>query len=164
MGQFSLPVLNKTGYSMFWGSVWNDPYNYTRNWKEDFLIFTLMPMFIQTTYLCLPQFLSAKQFLKLSLKNDYNFYDFDIPFYKIFTKKLNRKYYKIYFFKTWVIKFQNWILVYTSFLNTKFKKSVGKRRLNYLVYMNSIGYNILVTKRINSLSYYLRKLKFNSDF
>lgn len=164
MAQISLPVLNKTGYSMFWGTVWNDPYNSTRNWKEDLLIFTILPFFIQTPYVCLHQFLDSTQFLKLPQSTNYNYYNFDIPFYKMFIKKISRKFYKIYFFKVWIIKFQNWILIYAPYLNTKFRKPQSKRSLGYLSYVASVGYNIFLINRANSINYYLKKFRFEGEF
>lgn len=38
MGQSSIPVLNRSGYSMFWTSVWENKHNYTSLFKEDVLI------------------------------------------------------------------------------------------------------------------------------
>lgn len=38
MGQSSIPVLNRSGYSMFWTSVWDSKHNYTSLFKEDVLI------------------------------------------------------------------------------------------------------------------------------
>lgn len=38
MGQSSIPVLNRSGNSMFWTSVWDNKHNYTMFFKEDILI------------------------------------------------------------------------------------------------------------------------------
>jgi hypothetical protein len=38
MGQSSIPILNRVGYSMFWTSVWDNKHNYTSLFKEDILI------------------------------------------------------------------------------------------------------------------------------
>lgn len=46
MGQVNLPVLNKTGTSVYWGSSWSFRDDYKISFKEDFLIKGFIPLLI----------------------------------------------------------------------------------------------------------------------
>ena len=42
--------MNKTGYSMYWNSMWDDKLNYTRSFKEDVFIKIFFYLFIEGGY------------------------------------------------------------------------------------------------------------------
>jgi hypothetical protein len=164
MAQPRLPVLNKTGYSMFWNSVWNDHYNYTRNLKEDTIISNIVPNFIDTFFLSLKQFYNKNMFKSISKINGTYSFDTDIFLYRAFCNKLNRRYHKLYFFKTWVIKFQTWIVVYSTFINTKFLQELSYETESDTARAVYYGYNLLAAQKVKSIEYYLNKYNVMSFF
>jgi len=64
MGQINLPVLNRTGYSMFWQSVWDEKHNFNRGFKEDILLRKILPLFFQE------RLVNKKQFLNYNVINN----------------------------------------------------------------------------------------------
>jgi hypothetical protein len=118
MGQISLPVLNRTGYSMFWQSVWDSKFNYNRNWKEDFLIRTIIPFIFIHKLTRLPTFTNPNCLLKNTFFLKPSIFNlFDHPG-QLKTTVDNfffaKKKAPLYILRIWVIKFQKWLIIYFS--------------------------------------------------
>ena len=45
MGQISIPASNKSGYSMFWNSMWDSKHNYNVFLKQDIFIKSSLILF-----------------------------------------------------------------------------------------------------------------------
>jgi hypothetical protein len=66
MGQISLPVLNRTGYTNFWASVWDNTSNYQQILKEDYLLRLILPIFLGTPLLNTAFFFKKSLFFEKS--------------------------------------------------------------------------------------------------
>jgi len=127
MGQVSLPVLNRTGYSMFWQSVWDEKHNFNRGFKEDFLLRKLLPLFFYE------RLIRKKQFINYNvINNSLLLYDLDFwaafkenrLLYGYFINSLKKKKSDPYYLlKIWIIKFQTWVILFFS-LYVPFKKNL----------------------------------------
>ena len=149
-----MPIMNKSGYSMYWNSMWDDKLNYTRSFKDDVFIKFFFYLFIEGGYSFL---------MRYKIKNiDDHFNYLKIKYYfQIFKKKKDENKYmyltdesnssKIYLSKIWVLKYQTWIIFY--FFTYSFKSGVffkkkkyaklGKSNNNYLNLMNSYYKNLI---------------------
>ena len=134
MGRISVPMMNKTGYSMYWNSMWDDKLNYSRSFKEDVLIKIFFNLFVEGGYLFVKssKMSNVDDYLKI-LKNNYN-----LPFLK-FKRDENRYNYILdtrkesqrYLFKVWLFKYQSWVIFYFftySFNLSKFSKKFFKKK------------------------------------
>lgn len=114
MGQSSIPVLNRSGYSMFWNSVWENKHNYTTFFKEDVLIRKYI------TFLFNEKISSQTFFLKnLNLNIEkkahwqkvYNIkLDLNQQSLINFLNKFNKL--PLYISKIHIIRLDNWIILY----------------------------------------------------
>jgi len=129
MGRISLPHLNKSGHSMFWDSMWDDKHNYTKLLNNNIFIHTCIPLIFDDY--------SNINLLFLIKKNKKNLNN-NIIKYKVFMRKMNHnmpnvfkslKKNKLLSFlsKTWIFKYQSWIIlymyIYISNMENKFLKS-----------------------------------------
>jgi len=172
MGRISMPMMNKTGYSMYWNSMWDDKLNYSRAFKEDILIKIFFNLFIEGGYTFVIRH-KIKNFdlhLKM-LKNRYNLH--------ILKKKKDetrfnyfidpKKNIKSFLSKVWLLKYQNWIVFYFFVYSPdlgglkkpkKKKQKIKKKQYNYII--NRYYYNFFrINYSYNYFSEYsLKKLNF----
>lgn len=174
MGRISVPIMNKTGYTMYWNSMWDDKINYNRSLKEDIFLKEFVYLFFEggsnfMIYLNLKNFqekleiFKKKYFFhtkKLIKKNDIGT---EISFKLVIKRK---KKFRPYLSKIWLIRYQNWVIIYFyaySFnLSSFYKKSLDLKK-KYSKYANilSIYYDVLLKLRYN---YNLYKKSLNLDF
>lgn len=134
MGRIGMPMMNKTGYSMYWNSMWDDKLNYSRSFKEDVLIKIFFNLFIEGGYLFvkLGKINNMDDYLKV-LKSKYN-----LHFLK-FKRENNRYNYILdtrknaqkYLSRVWLLKYQTWVIFYFftySFNLSKFSKKTFKKK------------------------------------
>ncbi len=121
LGQASIPVLNRTGYSMYWLSSWDDKHIYNGYFNED--------MFVRSFIDNLFHRKISTHFIYFSKKTaDYKYKKF-LERYKIFfkhsvnfkqTPKFLRRFYKIpyYWSKIRIIRFERWLVIYMHIFST----------------------------------------------
>lgn len=152
-----MPMMNKTGHSMYWNSMWDDKLNYSRSFKEDMFIRMFFSLFIEGGYLFIFRYKinSVDSHLNF-LKNKYNLHFVKIKkdekhyFYVLDPRKNSQRYLS----RVWLLKYQTWIIFYfftysfdLSFFKKKkkLKKKIYKQYFNILnsYYFNTfkLGYN-----------------------
>lgn len=149
-----MPIMNKSGYSMYWNSMWDDKLNYTRSFKDDVFIKFFFYLFIEGGYSFL---------MRYKIKNiddHFNYLKIKYNLHILKKKKDENKYMyltdesnssKIYLSKIWVLKYQTWIIFYFFTYSFKsgvfFKKKkyvkVSRSNNNYLNLMNSYYKNLI---------------------
>ena len=164
MVQKSNPYINKTGYSMFWNSMWDSKNNYSKNLQKDFFLKSFINFFFSD--FIQNQFIFKFNFLKL---NNYSvfFKNYNLNFLNKDKKHLN--YYlnnnfntDIYISKIWLFKYQNWVILYFfifSKINSYFFKKTLKSFKNKAYF-----FNYLNNYYTNSLNLDLKKNYFNKFF
>ena len=165
MGRVSVPIMNKTGYSMYWNSAWDDKINYTRSLKEDIFLKEFIYLFFEG---------NSNFMIYLNLKNYQNKFGFYKKKYFFHTKKIikkndigmevrykftvkKKKHFKPYLSKIWLVRYQGWIIIYFyaySHNLSVFYKNKNNVKKVYKKYTNIIS------------NYYdsLIKLKYNYNF
>lgn len=159
MGQISVPVINKTGYSMYWSSMWDDKLNYSRSLKEDIYIRKFLPVLLEDN---ISSTLKIKNFSDkfLNLNTKYNIHlnsDWNRNEIYNYLKSLNRSIF--YTSKIWVLRYQSWVLIFFYIYSPTFNKLLKKTDLSNEIVFDSFSHNIL-------LNYYnsLIKLNYNYSF
>lgn len=157
MGRISLPFLNKAGTSLFWGSVWDNKHNYTKNLKEDIFLKTCVPFIFKNRISSKLIFFLKKKALVNSDIIQSDILNFSEVNYKNLHSYYNYRSKKIdmYLGKTWVLKYQNWVILYIFFYSALFNErlKIPKRYGRYIFEYNDIFYN-----------YYSGLIKINFNF
>ena len=163
MGQMSIPMLNKVGYSMYWDSMWDNKVNYTRNLKDSIFLNKFMDLFLMDDISI--NIVDKKLISKKILEK------YDFPLYK-FNKSVNNKIlfkrnnHQKYTSKTWIFRYQKWIILYCFLYSSKYNilKKVDIYKKKKVYYNNNLFYiyNIYSKSLINyNLSFSFYK---NSNF
>lgn len=152
MGQISIPAANKSGYSMFWNSMWDSKHNYSVFLKQDIFIKSSLILFLNDYssdklffFLKLNNRKMFKKYLPVRLKLNKNLnYN---NYYKIIRNESNN--YSIFFSKLWVLKYQSWFILNISILfflkNEELKKNNDVNFDNWLFFY----YKNLFNKPLN---------------
>lgn len=174
MGRVSMPIMNKTGYSMYWNSMWDDKLNYSRSLKEDMFFKNFIYLFFEGGD-------NFMFFVDLRINNDklnflkkkYNFQIQKAPRKNEIGAKIGHKYvvrknnkFNPFLSKIWLMKYQTWIVIYFysySFNLSVFFKKKSKKSKKLKKYSNIITnyYNNLIKISFN---YNLYKNNFNLFF
>lgn len=153
MGRISSPCINKAGYSMFWNNMWDDKHNYSKILCEDEFLRITMPLVFEDNF---------SNDLALYIKKEHIFLE-KLNLYEIFCKNLKPiSIYKLlksekislFFSKTWIMRYQGWVVLYifiylpvfNNFLieesiNFEFEKSYFNVFFNYYYNVLKINYN-----------------------
>ena len=153
MAQKSIHILNKNGFSMFWGSMWDDKINYSKSLKKQ--------IFLQNFFTYL-----IEDFNSINVFKRYNFFlkNYQQPnktkknyFFKNNFKKLS---YENYFYnsKIWILKYQNWFVIFFFIYEFKKKKITKKNSLFFTSNLNNFFKNI--SKLNINFDMFLKKLYF----
>lgn len=150
MGQISIPAANKSGYSMFWNSMWDSKHNYNIFLKQDVFIKSSLILFFS-------DYSSDKLFFFLKLNSRNNFKSYKIInfknkkkinfnlYYKFFRKNNNSD---IFFSKLWVLRYQSWILLHISvFFFLKDDISKKKIEINFDNWFFNYYKNLLMCEK-----------------
>lgn len=162
MGQISLPVLNRTGYSTFWQSVWDEKHNFNRSLKEDYLLRSIIPYFFFDRVSKQKQFLNFEVVNSSLILKDLEYWtQFQEPlklYSKITTYVWRKKKLPYYVLKIWILKFQTWLLIffsmyspikfYSLFTKRKKKYNLSKHFGYYYMFLISLKYNNNYLKHI----------------
>ena len=166
MGQINLPVLNRTGYSSFWQSVWDDKHNFNRGMKEDLLIRKLIPYIFLDRISKKKQFINFKFFKNSRHLNSLKFWT-QIKSPKNVYPKLKAFMWKksivlFYILKICIIRFQTWIIFYLS-LYTPIKQALSNKTKKYNPIKHMGYYHLFLSSTQFSKQYFnknLQKFKF----
>lgn len=155
LGQSSIPVLNRNGYSMFWLSSWENLDSYSTNLNEDAFIRNIFQNMVNDKYSS--RFFFAKN--KLSIFADCTS--------NTFLKSLNHSELSEFFFrfkkipyyvsKIRILKFQKWLITY--FYLYSYKKKTEKSFSNFNNFFNFFKF-----QQKNSFFSFSKKSNFLSDF
>lgn len=165
MGQSSISMLNKVGYSMFWGSMWDNKIIYNRLLKEDIFIDKFFD-FIFTDNLSVNIFnikkINANKHVK-SLNFGFNVSNKSSLYLYKYLKNSNKV--KYFNSKVWVLKYQNWVIIYNFLYLQQFYKYIKKRKeitlkfsYNNFSYFSNLS-NSFNKKLITSYSLYNKNKK-----
>lgn len=128
MGQSSIPVLNRTGYSMFWSSVWDDVHSYNKLFKEDLFLKKYIPLVFNDKISSRPLFLTNKYSFIINVKKLSKKYDVKLlqhinsPSFSRHLFKLNKM--PNYISKIYIVRFQNWLVIYLYIYTPDTKKNL----------------------------------------
>jgi len=114
MGQSSIPVLNRSGYSMFWSSVWDDKHRYKHSFLEDLFIRKYIPYVFSNKISSNLIFNANSSFNKTSnlyLYKKYNL-NYNLSKHSISNFLLNFNKLPVYISKIHIIRLNSWILIY----------------------------------------------------
>ena len=150
MVQKNIPYINKSGYSMFWNSMWDSKNNYSKFLQKDFFIKSFINYFfsdfLQNQFIFKINF-SKLDFNKIKLKYDFNFLTVKKNYINSYlNNNINND---IHISKIWFFKYQNWVILYffifsktnSYVFNKNFK--LNKNNLYFYNYLNSYYFNLL---------------------
>jgi len=149
LGQASIPVLNRTGYSMYWLSSWDDKHIYSGYFNEDLFVRSFIDNIFHRKV--------SSHFLYFNRKSAEFKYKKFLEKYKFFFKhsvnfkqapKFLRRFYKIpyYWSKIRLIRYNRWLIIYMHIFSTnkkrltkKYSKKVSKSffRLSKAIFQKS---------------------------
>jgi hypothetical protein len=130
MGQISIPASNKSGYSMFWNSMWDSKHNYNVFLKQDiFIKSSLILFFSDYSYDKLFFFLkfdSRNKFKKFKIHSIRNKKKINFNSYYNFIRNNNKN--DIFFSKLWLLRYQSWVILNISIFFF-LKEEIFKKKL-----------------------------------
>ena len=119
MGQPGIHILNKTGYSMFWNSMWDNKIMYTRMLKENIFLEKFFNLSLNDSI--------STNTIKFSDKNvnifKKNIHIVDSKKSSIYKHLINLNKIKHYSSKIWVLRYQKWIILYHFLYILNFDKN-----------------------------------------
>lgn len=172
MGQVGIPSLNRSGYSMFWNSVWEDKYNYYRNFSEDIFIrnffFFLFDDYFSINIL---KFTGLRYLNNLnsrySILNNYNInIKEDLTMSEIYSSLIRSSRKPSFLSKIWIMRYQTWLIVFFFIYSYEFRvlgyKNIEQEEKEHLdnYYYDEIWKNYLLVKNKSWSDYEFYK---NSD-
>jgi hypothetical protein len=154
LGQCSIPVLNRSGYFMFWTSSWDDLHSFHVKFKEDIFIRRFVNYIFE-------QKSSSKSifFLNLKIKNNiFEKYNINVSSATSVTSfsnylfKLSKSPY--YLSSIRIIRYQQWLVIYFYILSPFSKKTSSTfsetKFANF--YKQSFKSYLHILKKLNGIS------------
>lgn len=130
MGQISIPASNKSGYSMFWNSMWDSKHNYNVFLKQDIFIKSSLILFFSDyssdKLFFFLKFDSKNKFKKFKIHSIRNKKKINFNSYYNFIRNNNKN--DIFFSKLWLLRYQSWVILNISIFSF-FKEDVFKKKL-----------------------------------
>jgi len=131
MVQKNMPYVNKSGYSMFWNSMWDSKNNYSKFLQTDFFIKSFINFFIS-------DFLQNQFIYKFNinniefelLKKNYNLNFLENKKNYINTYLNNNFNPDIHISKIWLFRYHNWIIIY-FFIFSKTNSYILKKNIKF---------------------------------
>jgi len=159
MVQKNTPYINKSGYSMFWNSMWDSKNNYSKFLQKDFFIKSFINYFfsdfLQNQFI-FKMNLKKLHFNEIKNKYDLNFLNSNKNYINLYLNNNNFSN-ELHISKIWLFKYQNWIVLY-FFIFSKSNSYVFNKNLK-LYKSNLYFYNYLNNYYLNLL-----KLNFNDKY
>ena len=159
MVQKNMPYINKTGYSMFWNSMWDSKNNYSKFLQKDFFIKSFLNFFLSDflqNQFVFKYNLNKNNFLLLKKNYNLNFLEDNKKYINLY---LNNNFNPdIYLSKIWLFKYQNWIIIYFFIFSKSntyiFKKNIKSKKNNFYFYNYVNNYYLNFLKLNNSNKYF----------
>ena len=152
MGQSSIPILNRNGFSMFWLSSWDDLHTYSVNLNEDSFLRSFFFYMVNDKYSS-NFFLSKQKIIQYSDKFNFNLNKITSPSnLNDFLFRSNKLPY--YISKVRILKFQKWLIVYFYLYNYDRKIVCNK-----LVFDNLIKF-----QKKNNIYFFKKNVNFLFEF
>ena len=152
MGQSSIPILNRNGFSMFWLSSWDDLHSYSVNLNEDSFLRSFFFYMVNDKYSS-NFFLSKQKIIKYSDKFNFNLNKTTSLFnFNDFLFRSNKLPY--YISKVRILKFQKWLIVYFYLYN--YDRKIVSNRL--------IFDNLIKFQKKNNIYFFKKNVNFLFDF
>lgn len=140
MAQKSIPLMNKAGYSMYWNNMWDDKVNYSKNLNKNIFFNDIFDIILKNNN-------------SYNYNNyNYNYFRLSKIFFFFFNKSLNKNNLKPnkitkhnYNSKIWLLKLNNWVIIYSFIINSFFKKNYkilfkkNKKVFDTFVYKNKLN-------------------------
>lgn len=163
MVQKNMPYINKSGYSMFWNSMWDNKNNYSKFLQKDFFIKSFINFFFSD--FLQNQFIYKIDFNKHNLWNissnyNLNYLENNINSINLFFK--NNFNIDIYNSKIWLFKYHNWIIIY-FFVFSKINSYIFNKNIK-VIKNNLYFYNYLNNYYFNLTKLNINKKYYNSFF
>lgn len=163
MGQSSISILNKVGYSMYWNSMWDNKIIYNRFLKEDIYINKFFDLIFNDNVST-----NLYNFKKNNFKKN-NFFinqNIDIEFFSL-NKYLTSVNSTIHFSsRIWILKYQKWLVLYNFiFLSKINKQNYFSNEFNHSTYKSNFFHTYKYYLKFNNLlnsnySFYKNKINF----
>lgn len=118
MGQVTLPVLNRKGYSSVWENHWDTKLNYNQTNREDLFLKKFFKIFLKNWFSKTKMFFNSKFSFNKKKSNKFTrFYKFDILMsdpkeIKNYLNTFKNKKFTYNFSKIFLVRFQSWLLIY----------------------------------------------------
>lgn len=164
MGQSSISILNKVGYSMYWNSMWDNKIMYNRYLKEDIFLDKYFNLIFNDNVS-----LNVFNLKKINIIKNDHFLNQNINDTKTLNKYLLSLNNTIHFSsKIWVLKYQKWLILYNFvFLSKNNKQFIRNILSNTNDYKSNFfyiyKYYLKINKNLaNNFSFYKHKISFNS--
>ncbi len=152
MGQSSIPILNRNGYSMFWLSSWDDLHSYSTNLNEDSFLRSFFYFMVSEKYSS-NFFLSKQKIFNFYSKNNLSvFKNNNNNYVSDFLFRFNKLPY--YISKIRILKFQRWLVIYFYLYN--YDKKISTEKINFL--------NLVKFQKKSNLFFLRKKSNFFFDF
>jgi len=150
LGQASIPVINRTGYSMYWLSSWDDLHSFSKYFNEDIHIRSFFDEIFRKK-------MSTKFIFWKKKKDHIVKYNEFLKRYRLYLRhsvsfkqvpKFLKRFYKIpyYWSKIRIIRFQKWLIIYLTLFSTNRVKLRYNFPRNQL-YENAVLYNKILLKQ-----------------
>lgn len=144
MGQVTLPILNRKGYSSVWENQWDTKLNFTKNLNSDMFLKKFFKIFLKNWFSSNDVFFSRKFDFKKSLSfkkiryKKYSVYQHEYGSTRNYLLKFKNKKFTYNFSKLFLIRFQKWVILYVYiyvpqvWINRLEKKKIPFFNKNYI--------------------------------
>lgn len=130
MGQISIPASNKSGYSMFWNSMWDSKHNYNIFLKQDVFIKSSLVLFFSDyssdKLFFFLKFDSRNKFKKYRINNIKNKRKLNFNLYYKYIRSIGNNN-DIFFSKLWILRYQSWVILNISIFSFFKDESLEKK-------------------------------------
>ena len=149
MGQSGISMLNKTGYSMFWNSMWDNKISYNRHFKEDIFLnkFFLLGFNDNLSNNFISEFKNLKKNSKFTTNQNINLNKVNLKNYLLNLNKI-----EYFSSKLWVFRYQNWLILYHFIFITNSNKNNNNIFNNTNLYKNNFSNVIDCYKKSTNLN------------
>ena len=120
MGQTSLKYLNRVGYNVFWGNMWESKNNYSHNFIKFFFLDSFFNKILENGVLNYFNFSNKKRFKHIDYTQSYKHFSnitYSVDFY-------SQNHFNSFNSKLWLLSYQNWIITFMYiYFPVKLKKN-----------------------------------------
>jgi hypothetical protein len=159
MGQINLPILNRVGYYNHWDSIWDNQYNYRKEFSKDIFLKNILILILDDRVLY-SSFFNSNKFNISNFNKNLKFSTF-LDNYKVNFTILAKKNLPFFHSRIWYIQYQEWLLVSLFIYNVINKTNVFFNESNlpntklYYRYYNFLYFlNNNLLKKYSNLSYF----------